>query len=133
MQITPIAAQISCTGLKNNSKKIEELEQKHQRIQWASEGCTGSLSALDARELELRREYQNLVNKGVALQWASEGCNASLPAKDMARMAEIEAELSVIEPETAPITPMTIAQIYDVPKGNIYGVPDHTFYGEWAR
>ena len=101
---------------------------------WAAEGCNGSLNPQDAYELELRREYQALQNKHVALQWASEGCNASLSVEDMKRMSDIEAELIAIEPKTAPIVnPVTEKSVYDVKSGNIYGVPDSTFWGDWAR
>ena len=134
MQISSINAQnFGCARC--NSERIHQLEQKHQEIQWSSEGCNGSLSAKDQYELDLRREYQALQNKAAALQWASEGCNASLPAADLIRMSEIEKELSALEPKAAPAEEPIISRdsIYDIPSGNIYGVPDSTFWGDWAR
>jgi hypothetical protein len=134
MQISSINTQSFKCNLCDNSQRIHQLEQKRQEIQWASEGCNGSLSSKDQYELDLRREYQALQGKAAALQWASEGCNASLPAADLIRMSEIEQELQALEPKKAPVVdPISRDSIYDVPSGNIYGVPDHTFWGEWAR
>ena len=134
MQISAINNQ-SFGCIRCNSDRINQLEQKRQEIQWASEGCNGSLSAKDQHELDLRIEYQALQNKAIALQWGSEGCNASLPTADLIRMSEIEKELSALEPKAAPVEEPSISRdsIYDIPSGNIYGVPDHTFWGEWAR
>ena len=134
MQISKINNHVSNMGLKGNAEKISKLEQKNASIMWASEGCNGSLNSQDAHELDLRREYQALQNKHIALQWASEGCNASLSIEDMKRMSDIEAELIAIEPKTAPIAnPVVEKSVYDVKSGNIYGVPDSTFWGDWTR
>ena len=135
MQISAVGSQVfKCNAC--NEKRMQELEQKRIANQWASEGCNGGLNSQDAHELELRREYQALQNKHAALQWASEGCNASICAQDAIRMAEIEAELQKIAPKTAPgeITdPMKFGAEVPEVKGNIYGVPESTFWGDWAR
>ena len=133
MQISAINAQVSHMGTKNNAQKIQKLEQKHAANQWASEGCTGGLCEKDMRELNLRREYQTLENERVANQWASEGCTGGLSAEKQARMDAIVAELEVIDPETAPMESIPAVSIYDMPKANTYGVPDSTFWGDWAN
>ena len=134
MQISSISTQSFKCNSCDNSQRIHQLEQKRQKIQWASEGCNSSLSSKDQYELDLRREYQALQGKAAALQWASEGYNASLPAADLIRMSEIEQELQALEPKKAPVVEsIGRDSIYDVPSGNIYSVPDYTFWGEWAR
>jgi len=138
MQLSAINNQISCKGYHHdyNSDRVHGLEQRRQAKQWASEGCNAGLSTQDALELELRREYQTLQNKYFALQWGSEGCNASLNARDMERMAEIEKTLSAISPKnTAPYEIECDCEECRAMKSesNPYGVPDSTFYGDWAR
>ena len=136
MQVSSINSQISSKGrYENNPAKIYELEQRYQSNRWASEGCTGGLSEKDARELELRREYQALQNKHIALQWASEGCNAGLSSWDMDRLSQIEEELNEIAPEeiaTAISCEMDAIDKVSTFTPNPYGVPESTFWGEWG-
>ena len=142
MQISSINSQISSKGrYENNPAKIYELEQRYQSNRWASEGCTGGLSEKDARELELRREYQALQNKHIALQWASEGCNAGLSSWDMDRLSQIEEVLNEIAPEeTAPIESIATAVSCEIDAidrvnaftPNTYNVPESTFWGDWG-
>ena len=134
MQISSINMQTFGCAACNNTERLQQLEQKRQANQWASEGCNGGLCECDQRELDLRREYQALQNKATALQWASEGCNASLSDADLIRMSEIERELSELDTLIPPATnPTPEKSVYDVPSGSIYGVPDSTFWGDWAR
>ncbi|MBQ9149744.1 hypothetical protein IJX73_02320 [bacterium] len=143
MQISSINSQISSKGrYENNPAKIYELEQRNQANRWASEGCNGCLSEKDAHELDLRREYQALQNKHIALQWGNEGCNGGLSLRDMDRLQQIEEELREIAPEeTAPIETLeesSACEIDAIDKAithisNPYGVPDSTFFGDWAR
>lgn len=134
MQISSINMQTFGCATCNNTERLQQLEQKRQADQWASEGRDGGLCESDQREFDLRMEYQALQNKAVVLQWGSEGCNASLPDADLIRMSEIEKELSESDTLIPPSTNlMPEESIYDIPSGNIYGVPDSTFWGDWAR
>lgn len=144
MQISNIQGFYPKTSFKCNScydknqGKIFELEQKREQIRWGTEGCNGDLSPQDNHELSLRREYQRLLAKHAALQWGSEGCNGGLNFEDAQRMREIEAELVVLAKEentehTCCCEEKKCDCYESIPSGNIYGVPDSTFYGDWAR
>lgn len=114
-----------------NAQKIIQLENKRAAIQWGSEGCTGDLSAEDSYELEIRKELEDLRGKHASLSWASEGCNCSLCIEDTKRMETLENILAGIEQKQAQDN--KTKSVYEMPSANIYGVPDHTFYGEWAN
>ncbi len=133
MQISAI--KLSNTSFKgmSNSEKIHQLEQKRVENQWASEGCTGGLSAADEFELSLRKELRALEQKHAQVQSATEGCNCGLCAEEYNRMSEIRNILKSFEQETTQEEPKYTSSIYNVPSGNIYGVPDSTFWGDWAR
>ena len=116
-----------------NPKKIYELEQKRESIKWGSEGCNGDLNAQDSKELELRIKYQQLLDKHAARQWGTEGCNGGLSAEDIKRMSEIRAQLLEIKEEPKQEQPKTSCDCPKCNSTNPYGVPDSTFYGDWAR
>ena len=102
MQISSIRSTMPFSGYGrkvNNQSRMTELHQENARIQAASEGFNASLSGNAARELELRREKQLILDKLPALQWATEGCNASLSVRDSKRLEEIDLELDLITPE----------------------------------
>lgn len=131
MQMSAINANVGFGKLTTNTERIKELENKRAAIQWGSEGCTGDLNAEDSYELEIRKELADLRGKHIAMSWASEGCNCSLCQKDMDRMRALENILDGIEQKQAQDN--KVKNTYDMPTANIYGVPDHTFYGEWAN
>lgn len=133
MQISPISF---CSNFKTNAKKIQQLEQKHARIQYGTEGCNGSLSAKDEYELQLRRELQKLQDEQTAVQYAAEGCNGSLPQYKLARMDEIKDTLKSLSEDDDCDCQIceNIRRTYEMPKASIYdGVPASTFYGDWAN
>lgn len=129
MQISALNNQASFKSIENNSKRIYDLEQKNEALRWGSEGCNASLPVKEERELNLRREYEALRNKGAIF-----GCE-SLTARDKARMSEIEDILRDNNPKTAPIpVECKCEECNPKPTGsNPYGVPDSTFWGDWAR
>lgn len=134
MQISAISSQaFKCNAC--NSERINQLKQKRQEIQWGSEGCTGGLNPEDEYELQIRKEIQELRDRKANLSWGCEGCNGSLPQEDEVRLAKLENIINAIEAkkQSIPKKPIFAESIYNIPSGNIYGVPDSTFYGDWAR
>ena len=133
MQITAISSQpFKCNYC--NSQRIYQLEQKRAELQWASEGCNASLNPEDEYELQIRKEIQELRDKRAQISWGTEGCNGSLSQEDTVRLAKLENIISAIEAKKEPQKNARIVErIYNIPSGNIYGIPDSTFYGDWAR
>ena len=80
MQISAISNQ-SFGCVECNSQRIAELQQKQQKIQWATEGCNGSLNSVDQRELDIRTEYEGLLAKSRTV-----GLNEA----DLARFKDLE-------------------------------------------
>lgn len=133
MAISALNNQVSFGRTCDNSTRISELENKRAAIQWASEGCNADLSVKDAYELDLRREYQALLNKHFAIQHSAEGCNGSLIAKDATRMELIATILNEIAPKNTAIETKCECDECKTDSQNPYGVPDSTFWGDWAR
>ena len=142
MQISSIGANMAF-GKVSNSKRIHELEQKRAEIQWASEGCTGELNPEDEYELTARRQLAQLREKQAMLSWSSEGCNCSLCHEDMVQLTKLENIISAIDAKIEKPNKVTVVEknIYDMPNRSLYeisdknpyGVPDSTFWGDWAR
>ena len=117
-----------------NQERIKELKQKRVENQWASEGCTGGLSAIDEYELSLREELETLEQKHSEAQSAAEGCNCDICLDEINRMYEIKSILKGLAAKKEENEePKYSNPIYDIPTGNVYNVPNSTFYGDWAR
>ena len=139
MQITPINLNYSFKSAKTNRERIDKLTSERAAIQWASEGCTGSLDDEKEKELALRLELDKLACEHEAFRWASEGCNSSLSPEKERRLEALQnlfADDDVEEVEKAEEVEeydFEEEPSIDIPPYEKYGIPASTYYGDWAN